>query len=106
MKMAASQMALEDIGLFRSLPGSTVFYPSDAVSCEKLVNECGKLDGIKYVRTSRPKTAVLYKKSEKFPIGEYKILKQSKTDKAVLIGSGLTVHEALKAHHAMKALKI
>lgn len=30
-----SQMALEDLGMFRSIPGSTVFYPSDAVSCER-----------------------------------------------------------------------
>jgi transketolase len=27
-----SQMALEDLALFRALPGSTVFYPTDAVS--------------------------------------------------------------------------
>ena len=29
-----SQMALEDIAMFRSLPGCTLFYPSDAVACE------------------------------------------------------------------------
>merc|ERR1712156_645286 len=30
-----SQMALEDIAMFRTLPGATVFYPSDAVSTER-----------------------------------------------------------------------
>merc|ERR550519_1186686 len=32
-----SQMALEDIAMFRTLPGATVFYPSDAVACERAV---------------------------------------------------------------------
>ena len=32
-----SQMALEDLGMFRSLPGCTVFYPSDAVATERAV---------------------------------------------------------------------
>src|SRR5262249_51169561 len=31
-----SQMALEDLALFRAIPGAVVFYPSDAVSTEKL----------------------------------------------------------------------
>ena len=32
-----SQMALEDLSMFRSLPGCTVFYPSDAVATERAV---------------------------------------------------------------------
>ncbi|GIX67302.1 transketolase [Caerostris extrusa] len=32
-----SQMGLEDIALFRTIPGSTIFYPSDAVSTERAV---------------------------------------------------------------------
>lgn len=28
-------MALEDIAMFRAIPDSTVFYPSDAVSTER-----------------------------------------------------------------------
>ncbi|XP_012863310.2 transketolase [Echinops telfairi] len=32
-----SQMALEDLAMFRSIPMSTVFYPSDGVSTEKAV---------------------------------------------------------------------
>ena len=31
-----SQMALEDIAMFRAVHGSAVFYPSDAVSAERL----------------------------------------------------------------------
>lgn len=32
-----SQMGLEDLSLFRAIPNSTVFYPSDAVATEKAV---------------------------------------------------------------------
>lgn len=32
-----SQMALEDLAMFRSIPMSTVFYPSDGVATEKAV---------------------------------------------------------------------
>lgn len=32
-----SQMALEDLAMFRAIPTCTVFYPSDAVSTERAV---------------------------------------------------------------------
>lgn len=32
-----SQMGLEDISMFRTLPTATIFYPSDGVSTEKAV---------------------------------------------------------------------
>lgn len=100
-----SQMGLEDIALFRSLPDSVVFYPSDAVSTQKIINLCYRLKNIKYIRTTRPKTPVIYKNSETFKIGDFKILKESSTDKAVLIGAGITLHESLKAYESLKEKK-
>merc|ERR1719474_297906 len=52
-----SQMALEDIAMFRSLPGCTLFYPSDAVACERAVELSANQRGICFVRVSRPATA-------------------------------------------------
>ena len=40
-----SQMALEDIATFRSIPGATVFYPGDAVSCERAVELAANTKG-------------------------------------------------------------
>jgi transketolase len=97
-----SQMGLEDIALFRTLPGSIVFYPSDAVSTEKLVELASKCKGIKYIRTTRPKTPVLYDKKEKFELGGFKVLKESKEDKLAIVAAGITVHEALKAHESLQ----
>lgn len=92
-----SQMGLEDIALFRTIPGSTIFYPSDAVSCERAVELAANTKGVCFIRTSRPNTAILYKNDEPFVIGKSKIVKQSGNDQILLIGGGITVYEALNA---------
>lgn len=93
-----SQMGLEDLAMFRAIPGAAVLYPSDAVSTERLVEAMARREGICYLRTSRPKTPVLYSNDEKFPIPGFKVLRQSEKDRATVIGAGITLHEALKAH--------
>ena len=55
------------------------------------------------MRTSRPKTPVIYGNDETFPIGGLKVLRQSADDVATVVGAGVTVFEALKAHDALKA---
>src|SRR5271155_2696149 len=98
-----SQMALEDIAMFRAISGSEVFYPSDAVSTERLTEHMAKRAGINYLRTSRPKMPILYSKDDKFPIPGFKVLRQSPEDKVTVIGAGVTLHEALKAADQLKA---
>src|SRR5580658_9261829 len=98
-----SQMALEDISMFRAIDGSEVFYPSDAISTERLTEHMARRAGINYLRTSRPKMPILYSKDEKFPVPGFKIQRQSAQDKATVIGAGVTLHEALKAADQLKA---
>ena len=98
-----SQMALEDIAMFRAIHGSAVLYPSDAISAERLTEAMARRPGINYMRTSRPKTPILYSKDEKFPIPGFKVVRQSPQDKATVIGAGITLHEALKAADELKA---
>jgi transketolase len=98
-----SQMALEDLAMFRAIPGATVFYPSDGVSAERLTEEMARIAGICYLRTSRPKTAVLYSSEEKFPVPGLKVLRQSANDRVTVIGAGVTVYEALKACDELKS---
>jgi len=97
-----SQMGLEDIAMFRCIHGSTVVYPSDAVSTEVLVEESIRTPGIFYIRTSRPATPVLYDVEEKFPLGGSKILKLSPQDKVTVVAAGVTLHEALKAYDLLQ----
>lgn len=98
-----SQMALEDLGMFRAQPNVAVLYPSDGVSAEKLVAAMAYHPGPAYMRTSRPKTPVIYANDETFPIGGLKVLRQSGADVVTVVGAGVTVFEALKAHDELKA---
>jgi transketolase len=98
-----SQMGLEDIAMMRAVAGSTVLYPSDAVSTEKLMDTMTAQKGIFFLRTSRPKTPVIYNNDESFPIGGAKVLRQAAGDKVTVVAAGVTLNEALKAHDTLKA---
>jgi transketolase len=98
-----SQMALEDLAMFRAVPDCAVLYPTDAVSMERLLEAAAYHDGPAYMRTTRPKLPVLYGPDEEFPIGGSKVLRQSDSDKATLVAAGVTLYEALKAYDTLKA---
>jgi transketolase len=98
-----SQMALEDLAMMRSVPGCAVLYPCDGMSTERLVVEMAQRQGMAYMRTSRPKTPVIYGPDDTFPIGGSKVLRQSAGDAAAVVGAGVTVFEALKAYDQLKA---
>ncbi|MGI5515839.1 transketolase [Streptomyces sp. CA-106131] len=92
-----SQMGLEDLAMMRSVYGSTVLYPCDANQTAKLVGSMAGLEGIRYLRTSRGKTPVIYGPTEEFPVGGSKVLRTSPEDRLTVVAAGVTVHEALKA---------
>ncbi len=96
-----SQMALEDLALMRAIVGSTVLYPGDAVATEKLIEQMAVAKGVCFLRTSRPKTPVIYGNDEKFPIGGAKVLREG--SKVTVVAAGVTLFEALKAADTLKA---
>ncbi|MCI0566218.1 transketolase [bacterium] len=93
----ASQMALEDIAIFRAVLRSVVLYPSDAISTERLMEEAAKHYGNVYIRTTRKETPILYGTDEKFQIGGSKTLRESKNDAVTIIAAGVTLFESLAA---------
>lgn len=99
----ASQMGLEDIAFFRTIMGSAVLYPADALACERLVEEAARRPGLTYLRTTRKDLPFLYQPDERFPVGGLKVLRQDSTDEALIVAAGITVHEALAAHEELKA---
>ena len=103
-----SQMGLEDLAMFRTIGSSVVFYPADAIATERLVAAAAEHQGIVYIRTTRGATPILYSPEEEFIVGGCKILRQSAKDVATVIGAGVTVFEALKAHEelAKEGIKI
>jgi transketolase len=96
-----SQMAVEDLAMFRALHSSTVLYPADGTATVKLVASMCDLPGISYMRTTREATPVIYDADQEFPIGGSKTLRSSDDDVATLVGAGVTLRESLAAADAL-----
>lgn len=92
-----SQMALEDLASFATLPNGAVFYPSDATSAYQCIVSLARHQGPGYVRLSRPNSEVLYDQNEKFPIGGLKVIKKSESPVLTVVSAGVIIHEVLKA---------
>ena len=97
-----SQMGLEDIAMFRTVLDCVVLCPCDAISTEWLVEEMAEHSGICYLRTTRGPTPVIYRQDERFPVGGCKVLRQSDEDQVTVVGTGITVHEALQAYEQLQ----
>jgi transketolase len=98
-----SQMGLEDLAMFRAVHGSTVLHPCDANQTAQLVWQMADRPGIRYLRTLRPSTPVIYGPDEHFEIGGSQVIRHSDGDQVALIAAGITVHEALEAAEALEA---
>jgi transketolase len=97
-----SQMGLEDLAMFRAVPGCVVLYPSDAYSAVGCVASLASHRGLGYIRTTRPKTPVIYGPRDKFPIGGCKVLGvRNGAASVAVIAAGVTVREALKAQKTL-----
>ncbi|WP_428936944.1 transketolase [Fontivita pretiosa] len=99
-----SQMGLPDVAFFRSFTrvqnyaGQTAvryFFPSDAVSCYRIVELMANLNGCCYLRTLRADLKLLYSPDERFEVGGYKVLREGGA--GVFVASGYMVHECLDA---------
>ena len=98
-----SQMALEDIAIFRAICDCVVLYPTDAVATERAIELAANHPGMVFIRTSRPKTPVVYDNHHEFSLGKANLLRHSDTDKVTVVGAGVTLTEALKAYDLLKA---
>jgi transketolase len=97
-----SQMALEDIAMFRSIVDAVVLYPADAVSTERLVEAAAEYHGMVYIRTTRGATPIVYNDEDTFSIGGSRVLRRSDRDVGTIVAAGVTLHEALAAYDTLK----
>ena len=97
----ASHQAIEDMGIYRTIPNMTVIMPADAVAARKLVRAAAAWDGPVYLRFTRDKVPVIYGDDETFEIGKAKLLCEG-NDVAIL-ANGDTVRLALEAAEALEA---
>jgi transketolase len=99
-----SQMSLPDAAFFRAFchtknyAGETAvryFFPADAVSCFKITELMANLTGCCYQRTLRADTKPLYKATDTFEVGGFKVVREGKD--LVFVTAGYMVHECLAA---------
>ncbi len=97
----ASQQSIEDFALMSSLPGFVVMNPTDAFQAKALIRESVNYKGPVYMRTGRPKAALIYNEKSRFSIGKGIRLREGKD--ITLVANGLLVFEALLAEEKLKA---
>ncbi len=91
----ASQQSIEDIALMNTLPGFAVMVPSDQYAAAALVRLAVKKSGPVYIRTGRPKAAIIHSERTKFEIGKGIVVREGKD--VAIIANGLSVWESLLA---------
>src|SRR5438045_7950765 len=77
--------------------------PMHAGAAQTPVEQTAEKKCICYLRTSRPKAAIIYNNNEQFPIGGAKVLRQAAGDKVTVVAAGVTLYEALKAADELKS---
>ena len=95
----ASAQSIEDIALMSSLVNFRVIVPADVVEAAAAAEVAARTPGPFYIRTSRPKTAVLYADGARFRLGEADRLRDGSD--VTIVACGLMVERALLAADAL-----
>ena len=96
-----SQMSIEEIGLACSLPNFVVIAPADEASTKALVKAAAAHVGPVFIRTGRPKCAIIYNGDQKFEIGKSIQVVDGKD--VTVIANGLLVAQSILAAEALEA---
>ena len=91
----SSHQAIEDLGLYCSLPNVTVIAPSDAIETVEVIKAVVSFKGPCYVRLGRPATPVVYGNGCHFKIGKADVLREGYD--IAIIATGIMVAKALQA---------
>ena len=97
----ASHQAIEDMGIYRSIPNMTVIMPADYYAARRLVRAAADWDGPVYLRFTRDKVPVLYDENTEFEIGKGKLLRRG--NDVAIIANGDTVRLAVEAAEVLAA---
>nr|MCS5531540.1 hypothetical protein [Candidatus Poseidoniales archaeon] len=93
----SSAQSIEDLALYRTIPGMTVMHPSDDISATKLTEQLLSHKHPSYTRTARNKTPRIYNENsvKSLEIGKGYVLTDG--DDVAIIAIGVMVHKALEA---------
>ena len=91
----ATHHAIEDIGIFRGMPGVSVFSPADAVETAAIIRAIMRITGPVYVRLSRVREKTVYQNDFDYEVGRPDLIKVGKD--ILLIATGAQVGESREA---------
>lgn len=93
----SSAQSIEDLAIYRTIPGMTVIHPSDDLSAEELTVQLLEHKGPTYMRTARNKTPRIYDEGsvKELIIGKGSIVRQGSD--VCIISCGVMVNIALEA---------
>ncbi len=96
----ATHQSIEDIALMNVIPGMKVFSPADEIATRKILKQCLKLDGPKYIRLGRSETPDIYSSDEEFELGKSHTFGNGQD--GTIFATGMTVSIALEAKQILK----
>lgn len=96
-----THMALEDMGIMRTLPGMTIFEPTDSVQLRKALPAVARHEGPVYIRLFRRKAEKIFDDDYVFTLGKADLLREGSD--VTIIASGVCVANALQAAEVLAA---
>lgn len=97
----ATHHAIEDIAIYRNMPGMTVIVPADGVEAAAAVRAVMSLPGPSYIRLSRPTEPTVFTEYTPFTIGKARKVREGKD--LTIIAYGGSVGYSLKASEILEA---
>lgn len=90
-----THMPFEDMALYRAIPGAIVVDVTDVTMLKAFLHQFQEQPGVKYLRVGRKESHPVYPEDYSFEPGKGAVLREGKD--AVIVASGIMVHEALEA---------
>ncbi len=90
-----THMSMEDIGVLRSIPGITIFEPTDNTQLKKALPQIIDMPGPVYIRMLRKTATDIFSEKTEFNLTKASIIREG-TDISIFC-SGIMVEEAIKA---------
>lgn len=97
-----THMALEDVGIMRSMPGICIVDPTDETMLRSILPDVVHTYGVFYIRLFRKTKVKVYEDGTKFTIGKAHIARNG-SDITIIASGALMVPEALKAAEQLEA---
>ena len=96
-----THMPFEDMALYRAIPGAIIVDVTDVTMLQAFLHRFQEQPGVKYLRVGRKESYPVYPEDYSFEPGKGAVLREGKD--AVIVASGIMVHEALEAAKQLAA---